>query len=128
LIRCKGTNRKGEPCGAPPLDGSDYCFFHDPDREAERQAARIKGAKSPRRKTVVLAGNADFTDAGDVRGLLASMIREVMNTPTGVRMDIVKKARCVGYLSEKLLKALELSEIEERITALEDRVAGVGRS
>ena len=117
---CKAKNAKGEPCQAPAIDGSEYCFFHAPERAADRQAARVKGAKASPRKTVVLGNDVDLADAESVRALLAGMLREVMGTQTGGRMDIVKKARCAGYLGGILLKAVELSEIEKRITALEE--------
>jgi hypothetical protein len=37
--RCKGIRtqppRKGEPCESPAMQGSEYCFGHDPERRAE---------------------------------------------------------------------------------------------
>lgn len=52
--RCRGVRqqhpRKGERCQARAMEGSDYCFAHDPGRELERQAitARMRKRQSPR--------------------------------------------------------------------------------
>ncbi len=56
----------------------------------------------------------------DVKGLLSDTIHQVR---TGV-ID-PKVANCVGYLSGILLKAIEVGDIEERLSAME---AVVGRS
>jgi hypothetical protein len=121
LKRCKTKTKKGKPCKAPAVGNNGYCFFHDPDREADRQAARERGAKAPRRKTVVLGNDVSLTDAEGVRALLAALLEEVINAPTdGYRMNIIKKARCAGYLGGILLRAIELSELEKRISALEE--------
>ena len=36
--RCKGTKRSGEPCGAPPLKGQEYCRVHARQRVLEEVA------------------------------------------------------------------------------------------
>jgi hypothetical protein len=43
---CKGVKRQppgqGQPCSRHALEGSDYCYAHDPARELERQAHTAK--------------------------------------------------------------------------------------
>jgi hypothetical protein len=52
--QCKGTNRRGEPCGVAPSKGSDWCRAHDPnlpesDRFGSReQSARAGASEKPR--------------------------------------------------------------------------------
>src|SRR5207249_4564999 len=46
---CKATSTSGRPCDAPALTDQEYCLWHHPDREAERQAASAKGGSAPRR-------------------------------------------------------------------------------
>lgn len=61
---CKGIKkqhpRKGEPCTHPAMEGSEFCYSHDPQRELERQAicARMR-AKGIYREPVIDA--ASFT-------------------------------------------------------------------
>jgi len=47
--------------------------------------------------------------------LLAATIQEVKTSDT----DIIIKARCIGYLAGVTLKAVEISDLEQRLTALE---------
>ncbi len=37
---CTGFAREGEPCRMRRLTGSDFCFWHDPERLAARAEAR----------------------------------------------------------------------------------------
>lgn len=41
--RCKAVKGDGRRCEAHALTGSPWCFFHDPGKGAERQAARGRG-------------------------------------------------------------------------------------
>ncbi len=119
MKNCKATKKDGTPCNAHPQTGSDYCFYHDPDKKEERHKAQLKGARSPRRSIVALEVNIDLADPEQVRAVMASMLREVIDTEPTQRINIITKARCVGYLGAKLLQAIELSDIDDRITALE---------
>ena len=40
---CKSTTKDGEPCRANATTGSDFCFWHDPHREAAQRAAVRRG-------------------------------------------------------------------------------------
>lgn len=44
--QCKGTSKKGKPCGAPPLTGGDWCIHHDPEKRDQAQAMRSRGGKA----------------------------------------------------------------------------------
>jgi hypothetical protein len=52
--KCRGTNKRNEPCRAGPLKGGDHCAAHDPNRpDADRfgssvQAARAGASDKPR--------------------------------------------------------------------------------
>ena len=39
---CKGTNRKDEPCGAPPEKGSEYCVHHGPEQSKAENVPHSK--------------------------------------------------------------------------------------
>jgi hypothetical protein len=47
--RCVATRRDGLPCRCPIVGASGLCFSHDPDRKAERLAARRRGGKAARK-------------------------------------------------------------------------------
>lgn len=114
---CAATTASGSPCLAAAQAGSEFCYFHDPAKAAEREVARRAGGHQRSRPAAVLdAGTPakDLKTVGDVKGLLSETIHQVR---TGA-ID-PKVANCVGYLSGILLKAIEVGEIEERLAAME---------
>ena len=98
-----------------PMDGSRYCFFHDPAAETARKAAQQRGgqAKGP---AVLPADTADVPlhNGKDVAAFLAETINQVRKGRVSPKI-----ASTVGYLSSLLMKALETSDIEERLARVE---------
>jgi hypothetical protein len=45
LAKCTGITRDGERCKGVAIDGSDYCYAHDPDRAEERRRNASRGGK-----------------------------------------------------------------------------------
>ena len=43
--KCKGKNKAGQRCKATKQSGSNYCFFHDPEKKAARDLARSQGGR-----------------------------------------------------------------------------------
>ena len=48
---CKTRRSDGQPCHAPALAGTDYCFWHDPHRRAARRDAARRGGTSATEET-----------------------------------------------------------------------------
>jgi hypothetical protein len=46
LAKCTGITREGERCRGIAIDGSAYCYAHDPERAEERRRNAHKGGKS----------------------------------------------------------------------------------
>lgn len=131
MATCKAVRKDGSPCEAQAQAGRPFCFFHDPEKADEARAAQARGGSS-----------REVLDANEVqpwRGLPAGVT--VMRTPTpsdvvlllADTIDEVKTGRidprvanAVGYLSNVILKALEVDALNERLAALEEAV-GVGR-
>ena len=111
-VKCKATNRKGEPCRAW-AGASGYCFMHDPGRRAQRQAACSKGGKLASK----LRGlpPAHVGSVADLLPLLASLIDDVLQNEYGA----VKRARTVAVLCRAYSEIASTSDIELRIMALE---------
>jgi hypothetical protein len=59
--------------------------------------------------------------AQDILSLLAEQVAAVRSEPEASTLE---KARCIGYLCGIGLKAVECTEIEGRITALENLIKG----
>jgi len=112
LAQCKATTASGQPCKAKPhKDG--LCFFHaDPQRAAElgRKGGLRKAACPPDDLKELPAPKT----AAELRELLAQSIVEVR----AGKLD-PKLANSISYLGAGLLRALEVSDIETRLDALE---------
>jgi len=114
-MTCKATNKRGEPCGAPAIGGSGWCFAHHPEKARERAAARRKGGLS-------VHGLDDSTETPEVRlstaesvlGLLEKAAAELLP-----RKPSVQKARALAYVASVALWAVEVSELERRVSRLE---------
>jgi hypothetical protein len=114
---CQATTRQGAPCRAYAVTGSDYCFHHDPARAAERRQARSKGGRARHGRRVGPVGQAEPVKLDDLTDIAALLRRTINDT---LRLEnSIQRARTIGYLAGHLVKALEMSTLEARITALE---------
>ncbi|HUU92209.1 MAG TPA: hypothetical protein VM238_13505 [Phycisphaerae bacterium] len=113
--QCKGTKADGTPCRANTRTGSEYCFFHDPAKAEEQEAARQAGGRVG--KTRVLPAetpDVPLSSVAEVVGLLGETINQLRRGEIDPRV-----ANAVGYLSGTLLKALQQGDIEQRLADLE---------
>lgn len=116
-MRCQKTKRDGKRCGARALTGDKFCALHQPGRAAEL------GRKGGRRRGVPNDAGPDTSalieppkTAEGVRDLLAEAIAEVRRR----KLD-TKVGNGLAYLAASLLRAIELSDMENRLKALEAR-------
>ncbi len=122
--QCAFRKTNGLLCGSPPLRDGDYCLMHDPEHAQEVQEARRLGGLR-RRREVTVAGAYHFRGlecVADIRRLL-----EIAAVDTLGMENSITRARTLAYLAMVALKTLEVGELEDRLTALEQAVLG-GRS
>jgi hypothetical protein len=112
-MQCKHEKRDGKRCGAPALTGQARCAMHtEPGRAAEL------GSRGGRRRATY--GSAELREfaapktAADLRDLLAESIIEIRAGKLDPRV-----ANALGYLGASYLRALEVSDLENRLDALE---------
>ncbi|PIR96305.1 MAG: hypothetical protein COT92_01895 [Candidatus Doudnabacteria bacterium CG10_big_fil_rev_8_21_14_0_10_42_18] len=94
--------------------GSKFCFTHNPDTKELKRAAVIKGGKMSK-KSRSLFPPVILTQPKDVVALLAATINEVRGGSMELRI-----ANCIGYLSGHLIKAIEIADLGERVSKLEE--------
>jgi hypothetical protein len=87
-------------------------------KEYQRNYQRMKRAgerevKRQKKKPLTIE---EIATAAGIRDLLAETIREVK----AAKLDTVVRARCIGYLAGVALKAIEVSDLETRISILEE--------
>ena len=117
-MKCEATTKAGDRCKAPALHGDTFCFHHSPDRAKERAAARRRGGlRLHHGDGGGERPEARIEEVADVLRLLETAARDVLS-----RKPSVQRARALVYVSGTALKALETSDLEERITALERRL------
>ena len=111
-MKCQFINPETkEQCKANAMAGQKWCFWHNPDiPEEKKQEARKKGG----RREPVLPKRSLKTPQE-----VSSELEELTNL---VRQGQIsdKKAGLLNNMAGNLLKALELSDLEERLEDLED--------
>jgi len=120
MPHCKQTKEDGTPCQTNAMAGSDYCFFHDPAKADEREAARRAGGSVG--KTAVLPPDAPDVSLSSVANVIVLLGLTVNQVRRG-QID-PKVANAIGYLTATLLRALEQGDIEKRVAELEALVKG----
>src|SRR5271167_4680295 len=122
LAHCKATMSSGGRCKARPHKNG-LCFFHsDPKRAAE--LGRKGGRRNRHPYETPLQPVAAPESAGDVKRMLAESMAEVRTR----KMD-PKLGTTLAYIGTSLLKAIEVSDLETRLRALETPTAdGDGES
>lgn len=115
-LTCAALNSRGEPCKAGARKGALYCFQHDPERQAEVAAARVKGGKHAHSKPKP-AAPADLSTPELQRLALQDTIDRVRRGDESVQI-----ARTVLYAVSLARPVLEMEEIAERLEALEAKL------
>jgi hypothetical protein len=113
-LTCQAERKDGQPCRAPVLPGSRFCFAHDPARSKDAQAARAKGA----------------TNAAKVRSLKGRRLRldtagALVKFASGLMQDTLAgtidpdTARVVFYGVSIQKSLIEVAELEAKVAELE---------
>lgn len=120
---CTERNARGGPCGMPAGENG-RCFAHDPERAAERAAARKRGGRN--RRTGRAAGTADGSAAVSLR-TVADVLTALEDavTDTQALENSAGRNRTLGGLLGVALQVLKVGEIDERVAALEERLAAM---
>jgi len=115
---CSFIKANGERCHARKLRGSDYCYFHSPQVVIERAEARRRGGLH-RYGDKGETGSYIIKSPQDILGILEDAINDAyaLGNTQG-------RAKTIGYLCQIILRGFEVSEIENRLRALEERIYG----
>ncbi len=116
--QCKGKKADGTRCQATVQAGADYCFFHDPDKAADRKDASARGGYHSRMKTLPEnSPDVEVQSAADIIRLLSETINHVRKGGLDPRI-----ANAIGYLANITLRAIEGGDVEKRLAELEAAV------
>jgi hypothetical protein len=110
--QCAHLKGDGTRCKTFAVNGSEFCFSHDPGSREKKALAVRKGGEA--RWVEWCLDPVKIEEARDIKKLLATLINEVRQG------DIPPQAAsCIGYLSGVYLKAGEIGDLEERLTRIE---------
>jgi len=123
-MHCKFKKTDGTVCKAFSLTGSDYCYWHSPDIDANQKCnARSRGGKSNKHIPV---SNRE-TKPIQLRSV-NDVVKLLEETVNAVRIELhatdsltskIKIANSIAFLSGHVISALEKSDLEKRLGEIE---------
>jgi hypothetical protein len=112
LGKCSGITRAGTACKGTPIDGSQWCYVHHPDRTDERRRHGSKGGRRGGRGRPQVEVNtvkerlwvlAEDTLAGHVDKGIAAVVNQVYGTylkACSVGLDVEERLELIARVEE----------------------------
>ena len=121
MAKCSGITQAGTACKGIPIDSSQWCYVHHPDRTEERRRHGSRGGKRGGRGRPSLATGELVRLQGEFEEIAGKVLAgEVERGDGAVVAQLLNGARaCVLGL----LKAREQEELYERVEELERRLS-----
>jgi hypothetical protein len=115
LAKCSGITQAGTACRGIPMDGSSYCYVHDPDHAEERRRHGARGGKRGGR-------GRPTSELADIKSRLSDLATDVLEDKVDRGAAAVAGQLLNTYIRAVSveLKAREQLELIERLEALED--------
>lgn len=121
--QCTATTTRGTPCNAYAVTGSQYCFYHAPERATQRAQARRRGGKSRHGRKIGTTGDAgQLVTFGSVADVLSYL--ESVATDLAALERSVARSRAQVSLAGSVLECLKIGELEQRLERLEQLAGG----
>ena len=113
-MKCQAITKSGHPCRAHALRGKKYCLTHDPESKNQMKVYAQKGGQVKKKIQVQLAPIEFQGNVKEILDLLADTINRVRSNYMPART-----ANTIGYLASVMIKALEVSQIDDRLKEVE---------
>ena len=114
-MKCEFIKPDGQKCEAYAVKGSKFCYFHNPDiSDEEKREAQSNGGKTKALTLKEPLPELALIKPDDAVLLIADTISRVRAGALDIRT-----ANCLGFLSDKLLKAFEVSRLNDRVEIIE---------
>ena len=113
--RCRFIKTDKQKCKAWAMTDNEFCYLHNPDiSEAEKKEIQSKGGQANKIKVLEPLEPITLKRGDDVILLLEDTINKVR----AGKMDL-RVANCMGYLAGHLIKAIEITKLENRVEIIE---------
>ena len=121
MAKCSGITQAGTACKGIPIDGTQWCHAHHPDRIDERRRHGSKGGKRGGR-------GRPQAELADIKERLSALADDVLDDKVDRGVGAVVSQILNVYLRavSAELKVKEQAEIIERLEALEASSASRG--
>jgi hypothetical protein len=115
LGKCSGITQAGTACKGIPIDGSQWCYAHHPDRTSERRRHGSKGGKRGGR-------GRPQAELSDIKTRLSALADDVLEGRQDKGVAAVASQVLNVYLRAVSIemKLKEQLELIERLEALEE--------
>jgi len=114
-MKCDFIKPDGQKCEAYAVKDSEFCYFHNPDiSDEEKREAQSNGGKTKALTLQEPLPELVLTTPDHAVLLIADTISRVRAGTLDIRT-----ANCLGFLSDKLLKAFEVSKLNDRVEIIE---------
>ncbi len=115
--QCNFRLPSGKSCRAAPLRNSEFCRMHSPEYLKEvQEARRLGGLRRKRESTISSAYQFESLDSvNEIRRIVLIAVLDALSLENSM-----SRARTLAYLAQVALRMLEVGEIEERVSALEE--------
>lgn len=118
-MQCQFIKENGELCEAHAMKETNYCYLHNPSiSEIEKKEIQAKGGRANSHSIEEPLPAIQLTDIKSIMYLLKDTVNRVRNG----EMD-VKTANCIGFLSNHLMKAYELDQIENKLDKVRQAIS-----
>lgn len=114
-MKCVYVKEGGDDCNANSMTDSDYCYLHNPEvPEENKKQAQAKGGEARSLTLEKPLPELPLNTPNDAVTLIADTIGRVR----AGELDI-KTANCIGFLTDKLLKAFEVAKLNDKVEYIE---------
>lgn len=113
-MQCQAKTKAGHQCRAHALKDKKYCLVHDPESKNQMKIYAQRGGQVKKKVQVCLAPVKFKGDVKEILDLLADTVNQVRSNHMPART-----ANTIGYLASVMIKALEVSQIVDRLKEVE---------
>ena len=117
---CTARRANGQPCSAKARPGRPFCFAHDPELQATRQAARLAGGRNKRTSI-----RLDRLTPASLRPLLDKFMAAVDAVEAGTLEP--KQASAMAALGGVLVRIYETAQLEVALQETQRRLDALER-
>ncbi len=114
-MKCQFIKENKEECNANAMKGSVFCYLHNPGiPEIDKRQARALGGQN---RVLTITTPLPLIKIKKTKDVIV-LLTDTINRVRAGEIDI-RTANCLGILSGHLIKAFEVSEIDNRVEKIE---------